>query len=184
MTAYTDFVKKHFHDKKHQGHSPQEIMKALAAEYRKQNPKKEEAAKPRVRRQRKGAAGQVSAGGIGSDIGTAVDAIGSLFGLGLERKKGGAVSAGAMSAGRMRKKGGAVSAGAMSAGRMRRKGGAVSAGAITAGSMRRKGGAISDDEMDDASSDSAGAVSAGRMRRGKVHGSGAISSALASLLPF
>jgi hypothetical protein len=145
MSKYTEFVKMHYHDKKYAGLSPQMTMKALAADYRKMNPAKTMEAKPRARKMKAGAvsAGSVSAGGIGSDIGTAVDAIGSLFGLGLEKKKGSRKA------------------------HSKAHGGATSAGELMAGQ------------------ESAGAV-AGRLRKGRkdVRGSGAISSALASLLPF
>ena len=50
---------------------------------------------------KKSKGGAVAGGGIGSDIGNAVDSIGSLFGLGLEKRK----------RGRPAKKGGAVAGG-------------------------------------------------------------------------
>lgn len=140
MTIYTDFVKTHYHDKKFAGLTPQEKMKALAADYRKMKPAPKVAARPRKGARRSARGGEVSAGGIGADVGNVVDAVGSLFGLGLEKKKG-----------------------------RKARGGEVSAGEMTAGRMRKPRG---------------GETTAGRMKKGKVHGSGAISSALANLLPF
>lgn len=125
---YTEFVKMHFHDKKYAGMTPQQRMQKLAEEYRKGKPAMAKAPKlaPRPKRERKARGGEVSAGGIGADVGNVVDAVGSLFGLGLEKKKG------------RKARGGEVSAGEMTAGRMRKQ---KKAGEMTAGKAKKVKGA-------------------------------------------